>query len=99
MIIGITGQSGSGKSTAVSYLKEYEFVHIDLDQLGHQSYFDPKVRALLYRHFGNLVFINGVIDRNRLAKIVFNDNEQLQILNNIIHPYIYRMTQKYIQSK
>jgi len=42
------------------------------------------------RHFGKEAYINGVPDREYLAKVVFSDSAKRETLNSIIHPAVGR---------
>jgi dephospho-CoA kinase len=89
-IIGLTGGIGSGKSTVARFLAELGAVVVDLDKVGHDVL---KKKNTAYRQvireFGkDILLADGEIDRARLGKIVFNDSEALQRLNDITHPAI-----------
>jgi dephospho-CoA kinase len=94
-IIGLTGGIGSGKSTVASILKELGATVIDLDKIGHEM-LDPGTPAWLevVEAFGQeIISTHGTIDRQKLARIVFNDPEALRELNRITHPKIDREVQ------
>ena len=44
--------------------------------------------SLVKDSFGNDIYTNGVLDKKKLASIVFSDKEKLENLNNIIHPIV-----------
>lgn len=96
MVIGIIGESGSGKSYISQKLVEwYKFKYINADCVAHIMYDDPKSLAnkLIYEKFGNKVMaINNkfdyVVDRKKLGKLVFNRKEQMRKLNKIMIPLI-----------
>jgi dephospho-CoA kinase len=89
-IIGIAGESGTGKSTIARHLKRRGGAHIDADRVGHELLkSDAIVRNKILRYFGPDVFTSeGVIDRKSLGELVFKDAELLLILNSILHPPI-----------
>lgn len=72
-IIGITGKSGSGKSTFASLLaKKLNCIPIDIDKIGHQALLDPNILTALSQKFGNEIFDNeGKLDRKKIGDIVF----------------------------
>ncbi|WP_313341295.1 dephospho-CoA kinase [Sedimentibacter sp.] len=89
-VIVITGSIGTGKTTAVNIIKSFGFKVIDSDKIVHEGY---TVDSLLYNHvteaFGKQILNeDGTINRHKLGKIVFNDNEKLYILNEIVHSYV-----------
>jgi len=87
--IGITGGIGSGKT----YVSEVFFslgipvFNADVESKRLMSSSD-KLISLVKDSFGNDIYINGVLDKKKLASIVFSDKEKLENLNNIIHPIV-----------
>ena len=92
MIIGMAGGVGSGKSTVLSVLNQYEKVRICMaDELGHQA-MEQGTQAYqkIISHFGTSICSeDGSIDRTKLGKIVYADDRQLGMLNEIIHPVVW----------
>lgn len=88
MIIGLTGQTGAGKSTAAAILKNMGFHIIDADKTGHEITALPEVLEQIRSEFGDAVVQEGKLDRRALGKIVFADKAKLEILNSITHPKI-----------
>ena len=87
-IYGLTGGSGSGKSTAANILKEKGFLVIDAD-ITAREILNHEVLDELRNAFGNAVIASdGTLNRKALAKIVFEDSEKLSLLNSITHPKI-----------
>ena len=72
MIIGVTGKSGSGKSTiSREYASRYGFVHIDIDKIGHEVLALPHIKALLVEAYSERILDESAIDRKKLGDIVF----------------------------
>ncbi|TNN08995.1 Bifunctional coenzyme A synthase [Schistosoma japonicum] len=96
-LIGLTGPSGSGKSSLAKRLKNLsEQIHIiDCDRLGHEAYTagTPCHQALL-SHFGRENIASPEppypIDRSLLGRLVFSDPTLLKDLNSIVWPEILR---------
>ncbi|MDD2890747.1 MAG: dephospho-CoA kinase, partial [bacterium] len=85
MIIGVTGDIGTGKSTVAKFLKEFSRGEIiNVDKLGWEIL--EKKKTKLIDTFGEKIITRGKIDRKKLGKIVFNDKNKLQLLNSITHP-------------
>lgn len=93
MIVGVTGGVGAGKSTVLNILKEEygakliicDDVARDLQKPGAASY------NAICAYFGEGILKDGPgseIDRQALAKIVFNDEEKLKALNSMTHPLV-----------
>ncbi len=85
MIIGITGLTGSGKTTALQAVKALGGSVIDCDKVYHDLLCTDTalLRAIDARFPG--VVKDGVLDRKALAAIVFSDPDQLLALNAITH--------------
>lgn len=91
-IVGLAGQSGTGKTTIARHLESRGAVHIDGDRVGHELLEnDAAVIAAVRGLAGDAVFgPDGHIDRKRLGAAVFADPELLRRYNAIIHPAIRR---------
>ncbi len=88
-LIGITGGSGSGKTTALNCLRDFGALVIDCDALYHQMLLiNVSLKAELAVRFPESVGADGEIDRRTLAKTVFGSPEALQDLNAITHKHI-----------
>lgn len=92
IVIGITGSFGSGKTSVARILRHYGARLIDADRLAHDCI---KPHSSAYKKiiavFGKGVLKkNRIIDRKKLARIVFNNKELLKKLNNLIHPQVTR---------
>ncbi len=89
-ILGLTGQTGAGKSTVARFFKENNIPIIDADQIAHSVINDEKqCLADIVLEYGIFVlYANGTLNRKKLAKIVFSDKDKLKRLNQITFPYI-----------
>lgn len=86
-IIGLTGQSGAGKSTVSAMLRANDLAVIDADRISHSVASDPEFIAEAAKAFPDCVEDCSIM-RQKLAGIVFNDREKLNIYTDIIYPYI-----------
>ena len=89
--IGITGSIACGKSTVSNYLREKGYTIIDADKLGHIALTSDEVKEKLKNSFGYIILENNEISREKLGKLVFGNNENLKVLNSIVHPYIRKI--------
>lgn len=101
MIIGITGNIGSGKSTFSKFAEEAGFPVLKADDISKfilQT--DEKVRNSVIKAFGNEAFNGLKPNKEFLAKEVFSDNHKLQKLESILHPKVVKhLNQKIKQLK
>lgn len=89
-IIGITGGTGAGKTTALSVLRELGADVLDCDRVYHDL-LERSAEMLdeLQARFP-AAFVDGSLDRRLLAGIVFEDPVALSDLNSITHTYVSR---------
>ncbi len=88
-IVGVTGGIGSGKSYACEVFKilGVPVYHADIE--AKKCYDDPIFLEKLRDVFGNSVFDDlGKADKAAIAKIVFNNPDELKKLNALIHPLV-----------
>lgn len=94
MNIGITGSIACGKSTVSDYLIAKGYTIIDADKLGHVALTSNDVKRKLSEKFGDEILENNEISREKLGKLVFGNDDNLKILNSIIHPKIKELILK-----
>jgi dephospho-CoA kinase len=89
-ILGITGVIGSGKSLVGRILEDAGEPVIDTDKVVHELLTnDTPTRAAVVERFGNDVQReDGAIDRPKLARIVFANDEDRKALEAIVHPAV-----------
>ncbi len=95
--VGITGGIGSGKSTVckVFSVLGIPVFNADVEARRLQNE-DPQVIADLIGIFGLDIYSEeGLLNRKKLASIVFNDRELLEKLNCIIHPAVHRVFEEW----
>ena len=89
-VIGLTGQTGAGKSTVCRVFTQSGMDVIDCDAMYHEQLnSNRKLVADLALEFGIMILTeDGGLDRRALGRIVFSDREKLKRLNAIAFPYI-----------
>jgi len=97
VVIGLTGNIGSGKSTVAGMLAGLGAEIINADEIGHNLLKKKAVRKSVVQSFGaSILAKNGEIKRRELGKVVFRDKKKLEELNRILHPLMFNEIKKRI---
>ncbi len=103
-IIGLTGPTGSGKSTVSDFFREQGFEVINADEIARSVVSKGSVclKQLSFVFGSDIVDEQGNLDRKLLAKRAFSSKENTAMLNEITHPHIFlrslKMCRGYIDS-
>src|SRR5689334_1063802 len=99
LLIGLTGNIGSGKSTVAQMLSERGATIIDADVLARRAVEagTPGHAKIVARWGVAILGPDGHIDRAALRRIVFADHEQLEELNAIVHPEVERLRTRLVE--
>ena len=97
--VGITGGIGSGKTTVCKIFKALGISIFDADRSAKRLMAEDAIlKSQLISHFGAATFsANGVLDRNYLAQRVFNSEEELTQLNQLVHPFVLTDYENWLQ--
>lgn len=95
-IIGLTGGIGSGKTTIAKYIHTFGIPLYIADDQAKKLMESQEIIDAIKNIFGKAIFENEILDRAKLAKIVFNEPEKLEQLNAIIHPAVKRDFQDWL---
>jgi len=87
-IIGLTGGIGSGKTMIANYLKSSGIPVYIADEEAKIIMNSSEVVRAVKNQFGNEVFDGHVLNREKLAQLVFEYPDKLQKLNAIVHPKV-----------
>lgn len=100
IIIGLTGQTGAGKSIIGEMLAALGIPNIDTDKVYHDLLVPPSpcLRDLVGAFGNGILDDKGCLDRSVLASIVFGDaeKEKINLLNKITHAYVIEKTKELI---
>lgn len=90
IVIGLTGNIGTGKSTVRTILEELGATTIDADKLGHELLSESKtIYDTLIKEFGpDILDDDKKIDRKKLSYIAFSSKDAQSRLNRIMHAAI-----------
>lgn len=91
LVIGITGGIGCGKSTLAAKLRNEGYTVYDSDAEARKIQNDDvSVRGEIIDLFGNEAYIDGKLDRKKIASVVFGNHQMLKKLTDIVHPAVFR---------
>jgi len=84
--IGITGGIATGKTLVGNTLEEIKVPVISADEIVHELLEEKFYQDRIKEIFGEEVFDNGILNRKKLAKIIFSNREDREKLNALLHP-------------
>jgi dephospho-CoA kinase len=90
IIVGLTGNIATGKSTVLQLAQEQDALTLDADAIVHEILAtDPGAQQTIVDAFGpSIRQQDGSIDRAAMATIVFTDENSLSLLEQILHPRV-----------
>jgi dephospho-CoA kinase len=91
IIIGLTGNIGSGKSTVAAFLREMGYPVLDADLLAERA---RELKKAELKALFPEAFLGEELDRRRLAQLVFSDPQKLRALEELIHPEVRRLLEE-----
>ena len=94
--VGLTGGIGSGKSTARRYFESIGAFVLDADEeVKSLITSNETVQYELISEFGtDIIDVTGQVNKKKLARIAFQDEDHQQRLNSVVHPYIFNLIDK-----
>ena len=86
--IGLTGSIGMGKTTTANMFREEGIPVYDADAAVHELYKNEAVE-IIQEEFPEAIG-NGVVDRNKLGKLVLGNETAIKKLESLIHPLVHK---------
>lgn len=95
--IGVTGGIGTGKSVVCRMLSALDIPVYDTDTQAKLLYTtDAKLRMQMTALLGEEIYLaDGMIDRARLANLIFSDSGLLEAINQLVHPAVRRSIEQW----
>jgi dephospho-CoA kinase len=97
LLLGLTGSIGMGKSATAELFRGEGVPVYDSDRLVHEIYSGPAASDIEKAFPGSTV--DGVVDRNRLSRMVLNDPEAMKRLEAIVHPLVWEGRRKFLEEQ
>jgi dephospho-CoA kinase len=98
--LGITGGIGSGKT---SVCRVFNVLGIPFFSTDHEAKKimenDPGIIMRINSIAGKDLYINGSLDRNQLASLIFNNNALLKKVNSLVHPVVFEQFNKWAEEQ
>lgn len=100
MIIGLTGGTGTGKTSVSKLFLKEGFEVIDYDKVTREVYVkgSPCLEEITKNFGKGILNADGTLNRKALGEIVFSKKEALDTLNNIVYKYILAHTKDIIEN-
>jgi len=100
LIIGLTGDAGSGKSTVSKILASLGAQVIDADEIARQltTPGSPLLQRIIDSFGPAFLNTDGSLNRRRLAELVFSNPDARRELNRLLHPAILKAIKKEIRA-
>jgi dephospho-CoA kinase len=98
MLVGLTGNIASGKTTVARLFSERGATIIDADVLSRRAVEPgtPAFDRIVERWGSDVVAPDGLLDRAALRQLVFPDQDELEELNRIVHPEVNRLRDRLV---
>ena len=94
--IGLTGGIGSGKTTVAQVFEKLGLpvFYADLEARKCMNS-DMDLITKIKEAFGNEIYIDGQLQKERLANIIFNNDSALKTINRLVHPTVQRVFEEW----
>ena len=87
-VLGVTGGLGSGKTTVCKIFETLGVPFFSSDEVSKTILFSPDVQREVENLFGESVLKNGLLNRKKLARLIFSEESALESLNKLLHPKV-----------
>ena len=102
VVVGVVGGIASGKSHVTQMLGELNGTIISADEIAHRVLQEPDVIDSLVKIFGSSILTERIIDRKKLASMVFGDSEDCKTMRKnleaIVHPRIRQIAKSDLET-
>ena len=101
IVIGLTGPTGSGKSSVSRVAEDFGLQVIDCDKTASEvtEKGTDGLKALMLAFGEEILLPDGYLNRKALAALAFKDKQSTELLNKTILPYIAELLKKQAQNR
>lgn len=96
--VGLTGNLGAGKTTVLKHFRNLGAYTINADELVHEILKKPLIIKKLSSFLGKEILIKRnskiLIDRKKMAEVIFNNPQKRKVAEKIIHPEVIKTAEK-----
>lgn len=97
MVIGVTGNTGTGKTEVCNLFEKWGAYLISCDELGWEVLKEPHIIKQIKEKFEEAIE-KGRVNREKLGAIVFDDRDKLKTFNEIVHTELLKKLKAAIES-
>lgn len=98
--VGITGGMGTGKSTVAAVFAAMGIPVFDADSTARRIMnSDPVLQQQIIAAFGVEAYAGGQLNRSWMAERVFQNEAELEVLNQLVHPAVIAAGEKWMQQQ
>ena len=100
MVVGLTGGIGSGKSTVLEHFNSIGDIAVYIADVEAKNLMNSSsiIKDKIIVHFGKESYVDNQLNRKYLADKVFGNKTELEKLNSIVHPEVYRHLKLFIEN-
>ena len=97
--VGITGNIGSGKTTVCKVFETLNIPIFNADEAARKVYLNDNVKKEVISLLGTESYYNNILNKEYVAKKIFNNPSLLESLNKIIHPATFDFFYKWVEKQ
>lgn len=90
LVVGLTGNIGSGKTEALKFFKSLGAITISADEKVSMLLTNKKNCDKILIRYPKVINCDGLINRKKLAQLIFTDKSAKKVVESIIHPLVMR---------
>ena len=97
--IGLTGTLAAGKSTASEIFKKHHCTVLNADEIAKKMYLKPEIKKIIIDKFGEESHdVEDKVNFKYLSKKIFSNKENVQWINQLIHPLVKEEIKKSLEN-